>query len=80
MPSRARMRQVAKSRMALETSVNGNAWTASVQEALGHLTPFAATLDERDTLIELQLSALRLCRAAHDEPACEEQLKRLTEA
>lgn len=80
MPSRARVRHVAKARMALETAVNEDAWTTSVPEALGYLTPFASTMDERDALIELQLSVSRLCRAAHDGPVPNDQLTRLSEA
>ncbi len=66
--------------MALETAFDANTWTSSLQEALGYLTPFATTLDERDALIELQTSALRLCRPADDKTMREHQLKRFSDA
>lgn len=80
MPTDAGLHGVLTIRRALKLAGDDNTRASAVLEALRHLASHAVTLDDGDTLVELQVAALALLGTPARDPARGDALQRFRAA
>lgn len=80
MPTNAGLHGVLTIRLAQKMAPNDDARASAVLGTLRHLAPHAVTLDEGDTLVDLQVAALELLGTGACGTARDDALRRFREA